>query len=49
LPLAFLESALVPLMLGISLDLFLLGRLIFDNVAFCIAIAVAMFLIFFGL
>jgi hypothetical protein len=45
----FLEWAMVPLMLGISLDLFLLGRLILNNVALSAAIASIMFLVFFGL
>jgi hypothetical protein len=36
-------------MLGISLDLFLLGRLILNNVALSAAIASIMFLVFFGL
>ena len=44
-----LESALMPLMLGISLDLFLLGRLILNNVALSATIASMMFLVFFGL
>jgi hypothetical protein len=42
----FLESALMPLILGISLDLFLLGRLILNNVALSAAIAGTMFLVF---
>jgi hypothetical protein len=45
----FLEWALMPLMLGISLDLFLLGRLILNNAAMSAAIASTMFLVFFGL
>jgi hypothetical protein len=45
----FLESALMPLILGISLDLFLLGRLILNNVALSATIACMMFLVFFGL
>jgi hypothetical protein len=45
----FLKSALMPLMLGISLDLFLLGRLILNNPALSATIAIAMFLLFFGL
>ena len=44
----FLESALMPLMLGIFLDLFLVGRLILNNLALSAAIAIAMFLVFFG-
>jgi hypothetical protein len=42
----FVESALMPLILGISLDLFLLGRLILNNVALSAAIAGTMFLVF---
>jgi Family of unknown function (DUF6328) len=45
----FLELALLPLMLGISLDLFLLGRLILNNAALSAAIASTMFIVFFGL
>ena len=45
----FLELALMPLMLGISLDLFLLGRLILNSEALSAAIASTMFVIFFGL
>jgi hypothetical protein len=45
----FLELALMPLMLGISLDLFLLGRLILNNVGLSAGIASTMFLVFFGL
>jgi hypothetical protein len=45
----FLELALMPLMLGISLDLFLLGRLILDNATLSGAIASTMFLVFFSL
>jgi uncharacterized protein DUF6328 len=44
-----LESALMPLMLGISLDLFLLGRLILNDQVLSAAIPIAMFLIFFAL
>ncbi|MBV8142940.1 MAG: hypothetical protein JOZ60_12955 [Verrucomicrobia bacterium] len=39
----FLESALMPLMLGISLGLFLVGRLILNNLAVSGAIAFTMF------
>ena len=45
----FLELALMPLMFGISLDLFLLGRLILNNAALSAAIASTMFILFFGL
>lgn len=38
----------MPLMLGISLDLFLVGRLILNNLALSAVIAIAMFLVFFG-
>jgi hypothetical protein len=44
-----LASAMMPLTLGISLDLFLLCRLILNNVALSAAIAVGMFLVFTGL
>ena len=43
----FLELAMVPLMLGISLDLFLLGRLILNNVPLSVGISVIVFLLFF--
>lgn len=45
----FLELAMVPLMFGISLDLFLLARLILNDVTLSAAIAIAMLFIFFGL
>jgi hypothetical protein len=45
----FLEWAMLPLMLGISLDLFLLGQLILNNAALSAAVASIMFLVFFGL
>jgi uncharacterized MnhB-related membrane protein len=45
----FLESAPMPLILGISLDLFLLGRLLLNNVALSDAIAGTMFLLFLAL
>lgn len=45
----FLELAMVPLMLGISLDLFLLGRLILNNVPLSTGISVIIFLLFFSL
>jgi hypothetical protein len=44
----FLECAMVPMMLGISMDLFLLARLIFNNVPLSAAVAIAMLLVFFG-
>jgi hypothetical protein len=44
----FLECAMVPLMLGISLDLFLLAPLILNNVPLSAALAIAMLLVFFG-
>lgn len=44
----FLEWAMVPLMLGISLDLFLLARLVLNNVPLSAAVATAMLLVFFG-
>src|SRR5262245_4604883 len=45
----FLECALMPLLLAISIDLFLLGRLILNNAALSAAIASTMFLVFLSL
>jgi hypothetical protein len=45
----FLEFAMLPLMLSISVDLFLLGRLILDNPALSAGIALVALLLFFGL
>ena len=45
----FLELAMLPLMLSISIDLFLLGRLILDNPALSACIALVTLLLFFGL
>jgi hypothetical protein len=45
----FLECALLPLMLGIAIDLFLLGRLILNNPMLSAALAIGMFLLFCGL
>jgi hypothetical protein len=45
----FLECAMLPLMLGIGLDLFLLARLILANVALSAAVALVMLLMFFCL
>jgi uncharacterized protein DUF6328 len=43
-----LEWAMVPLMLGISLDLFLLARLILHNVPLSATVAIGMLLVFFS-
>jgi hypothetical protein len=45
----FLECAMVPLMLGISLDLFLLAQLILHNVPLSAIVAVGMLLVYFSL
>jgi hypothetical protein len=45
----FLEFAMLPLMLSISVDLFLLGRLILDNPALSAGIALVTLFLFFGL
>jgi hypothetical protein len=45
----FLELALTPLMFGIALELFLLGRLILNNAMFSAAIAGSMFIVFLSL
>jgi Family of unknown function (DUF6328) len=45
----FLEFAMAPLMLGISLDLFLLTRLILHNVSLSAAVAIVMLLVYFSL
>ena len=45
----FLECAMFPLMLSITVDLFLLSRLILNNSALSIAVAVGAILMFFGL
>ena len=45
----FLECAMFPLMLSITVDLFLLTRLILNNSALSIAVAVGAILMFFGL
>ena len=45
----FLEFAMFPLMLSITVDLFLLARLVLDNTAFSAGIALVALLMFFGL
>jgi hypothetical protein len=45
----FLECAMFPLMLSITVDLFLLTRLILNNSALSIVVAVGAILMFFGL
>ena len=45
----FLEFAMLPLMLSITVDLFLLARLILDNPALSAGIALVTLLMFFGL
>ena len=45
----FLECAMFPLMLSITVDLFLLTRLILNNSALSTAVAVGAILMFFGL
>jgi Family of unknown function (DUF6328) len=43
-----LEWAMAPLMLGISVDLFLLARLILHNVPLSATVAIGMLLVFFS-
>src|ERR1700694_4539650 len=45
----FLEFAMFPLMLSITVDLFLLARLVLDNAALSAGLALIAFLMFFGL
>jgi len=45
----FLECAMFPLMLSITVDLFLLARLVLDNTALSAGIALVALLMFFGL
>lgn len=45
----FLTWAMVPLMLGLAIDLFLLARLILNHVTLSAALALAILLVFFGL
>jgi hypothetical protein len=44
-----IECAMLPLMLGIAFDLFLLARLIFNSVSLSAVIAITTLLVFFGL